>query len=126
MTGLAQRARWNRAAIVAAMLKADLTQARLAERIGVSLGTINRSLTDIRQPTLAESVAIAGVLGLALEDVTDRAGGAPRLKIPGRSRGRPPGQITGAPLRSNGSAAGAGVAVALGWAGVHQNTKARV
>ena len=43
MTGLAQRARWNRAAIVAAMLKADLTQAELAERIGVSLGTINRS-----------------------------------------------------------------------------------
>lgn len=115
MTGLAQRARWNRAAIVAAMLKADLTQAELAERIGVSLGTINRSLTDIRQPTLAESVAIAGVLGLALEDVYEIVPvGAPRPKSrAGRVAGRH-SQITGAPLRGNGSAAGAGVAVALG------------
>ena len=94
-------ARWNRAAIVAAMLKADLTQAEVGRSgSGVSLGTINRSLTDIRQPTLAESVAIAGVLGLALEGClrgSCRWGAAP--KIPGgRVAGRH-SQITGAAPR---------------------------
>ena len=121
MTGL-RSARWNRAAIVAAMLKADLTQAELAERIGVSLGTINRSLTDIRQPTLAESVAIAGVLAWRWKMSTRSCRWGAVSKIPGRSRGRPPQSDPG--TRGNGSAAGwrgGGV----GQAGP-SNTKARV
>lgn len=65
------RARWKRGAVLAALAASDMTQAELAERIGVSLQTINRSLTDSREPSLSETMAVASVFGLDVASMTE-------------------------------------------------------
>ena len=65
------RARWRRSVIQAALVTNGMTQTDLAGAVGVAMGTISRSVTDAREPTLRESVAVAEVLGLNLMDMIE-------------------------------------------------------
>ena len=65
------RARWRRSAVQSALVGLGMTQADLAPLVGMAAGTISRSVTDSREPTLSETVAVASVLGLGLDQMIE-------------------------------------------------------
>lgn len=65
------RARWRRSVVQAALVGLGMTQADLAPLVGMAAGTISRSVTDSREPTLSETVAVASVLGLGLDQMIE-------------------------------------------------------
>ncbi len=65
------RARWRRSVVQSALVAQGMTQADLAPLVGMAAGTISRSVTDSREPTLTETVAVASVLGLGLDQMIE-------------------------------------------------------
>jgi transcriptional regulator with XRE-family HTH domain len=65
---------------------AELTQAQLAERAGLSLRSLQNWEIDRSKPSLAATLALAQALGVAVEALA----APPRGKGPRRRMGRPP------------------------------------
>ncbi len=65
------RARWRRPVVQSALVALGMTQADVAPLVGMASGTFSRSVTDSREPTLTETVAVAAVLNLDLAEMIE-------------------------------------------------------
>ena len=69
--GTIGKARWARPKVQARLVELGMTQSDLAETVGITPGTISRSVTGARDPSLAETYAVSKVLGLAMSDMIE-------------------------------------------------------
>lgn len=65
------KARWARPKVQARLVELGMTQSDLAETVGITPGTISRSVTGARDPSLAETYAVSRVLGIAINDMIE-------------------------------------------------------
>lgn len=61
------KARWARPKVQARLVELGMTQSDLAETVGITPGTISRSVTGARDPSLAETYAVSRVLGIPID-----------------------------------------------------------
>jgi transcriptional regulator with XRE-family HTH domain len=59
---------------------AKMTQAELAERTGIPLGTIRNWEQDVREPRLGQAVSMARVLGITVDTLAGTDEPPPRRK----------------------------------------------
>ncbi len=60
----------------AARDKAGLTQQQLADRVGINRVVLARWETDAREPSIGSVLALAEALGITLDELAGKAGGA--------------------------------------------------
>ena len=65
------KARWARPKVQARLVELGMTQSDLASTVGITPGTISRSVTGARDPSLAETYAVAHVLGIPIDSMIE-------------------------------------------------------